>query len=46
MRGDTHRKTGMPPARAGGIAENRNIADGDLYCEKGRPPARAGGVAF
>jgi hypothetical protein len=47
MRGCVHRcKTAMPPARARGIAENRNIASGDLYCEKGCPPARAGGMAF
>jgi len=47
MRGRMHRrKTAMPPARARGIVENRNIASGILYCEKGCPPARAGGMAF
>jgi hypothetical protein len=39
-------ETAMPPARAGGIAENRKIASGDLCCEMGCPPARAGGVSF
>jgi hypothetical protein len=50
MRGDmyrkTDRKTGRPPARAGGTAEDVNLASGDRYREKGRPPARAGGMSF
>jgi hypothetical protein len=40
------RKMGMPPARAGGIGENRSVASEDLHCEMGRPPARAGGAAL
>jgi hypothetical protein len=40
------RKMRVPPARAGGMAENRDIASGHLHCETGRSPARACAGAF